>query len=118
LIIRHRDALRRDPAALESLIRDPSIIRLVHQMLCRSIEAGASDLHVEPTGDALRVRARIDGSMRVRHTLPPTAAGTILARVKAMAALPVQPRAPPRPAPIGDGLASGARRHLRWRLAP
>jgi len=118
LINRNRDALQRDPGALESIIRDPLIIRLVQQILCRAIEAGASDLHIEPTGDVLRVRARIDGAMRVRHTLPPAAAGPIIARVKAMADLPIKPSPVPLDARIGYDLVWGRGIDLRFSAVP
>src|SRR5262249_1187288 len=95
LMNRNRDAVRRDPGALESIIRDPIIIRLVQQILARAVEAGASDVHIEPTGDALRVRVRVDGAMRVEHTLPPNATGPIVARLKAMAELPLPASTPP-----------------------
>ena len=66
LINRNRDAMHRDPRALEQVIREPVIIRLVQQMICRGVETGASDMHVEPTEEGLRVRARVDGAMRHR----------------------------------------------------
>jgi type IV pilus assembly protein PilB len=118
LINRNRDALLRDPAALEPIIRDPHIIRLVQQILCRAIEGGASDVHLEPTGDVLRVRARIDGAMRVRHTLPQIAAGPIIARVKAMADLPIQPSPVPLDARIGYELVWGRGIDLRFSAVP
>ncbi len=118
LINRSRDALLRDPGALEGLIRDPAIIRLVQQILCRAIESGASDVHVEPTGDGLRVRARVDGAMRVCHLLPPAAAAPIVARVKAMADLPIQASPLPLDARIGYDLAWGRGIDLRLSAVP
>jgi type IV pilus assembly protein PilB len=118
LINRHRDALQRDPGTLEAMIRDPFVIRLVQQILCRAIEAGASDVHLEPTGDVLRVRARIDGAMRMRHTLPPAVAGPIIARVKAMADLPIQPSQVPLDARIGYDLVWGRGIDLRVSAVP
>ena len=69
LVNRNRDLLIRGDSVLLELIRDPVIIRLVQQMLCRAVETGASDLHVEPAEHELRVRARIDGSLRVLRSL-------------------------------------------------
>ena len=85
LINRSRDALGRGTDALETLVRDPHIIRLVHQMLCRVIDLDSSDIHIEPFENTLRVRARVDGSMRTLWTLGPAAALPIVARLKAMA---------------------------------
>jgi type IV pilus assembly protein PilB len=118
LINRHRDAIQRDERALESLIREPIIIRLVQQILCRAIESGASDVHVEPTGDGLRVRARVDGSIRVMHTLPPNAAIPIVARLKAMADQPIHTSKTPIDARIGYDLVWGRGIDLRFSAVP
>src|SRR5262249_55567561 len=45
LMNRNRDAVLRDPNALENIIRDPIVIRLVQQILARAVEASASDIH-------------------------------------------------------------------------
>jgi type IV pilus assembly protein PilB len=118
LMNRNRDAVLRDPRALETIARDPIVIRLVQQMLARAVEAGASDVHIEPTGDALRVRVRVDGAMRVAHTLPMNAAPPIVARLKAMAELPIEPAAAPLDARIGYDVVWGRGIDLRFSLVP
>jgi type IV pilus assembly protein PilB len=120
LINRNRDAIARDRdgKAIENLVRDPAIIRLVQQVLCRAIETGASDIHIEPTGDQLRIRTRVDGSMRVIDTLPAAAGVPILARLKAMAELPIGPAAMPLDARIGYDLVLGRGVDLRFSLVP
>jgi type IV pilus assembly protein PilB len=118
LINRNRDAVLRDAKAIENLVRDPAIIRLVQQILCRAIESNASDVHIEPTGDQLRIRTRVDGSMRVVQTLPATAAVPILARIKAMAELPLAPAVTPLDARIGYDLVLGRGIDLRFSLVP
>ena len=40
---------------------DAPVIRLVNQMISQSVKAGASDIHIEPFQDELKVRYRIDG---------------------------------------------------------
>ncbi len=118
LINRNRDAILRDPKAIENLVRDPAIIRLVQQVLCRAIESGASDVHIEPTGEQLRIRIRVDGSMRVVQTLPASAAVPILSRIKAMAELPLGPATTPLDARIGYDLVLGRAIDLRFSLVP
>jgi type II secretory ATPase GspE/PulE/Tfp pilus assembly ATPase PilB-like protein len=100
------------------MIREPVIVRLVHQLLCRAIEAGASDVHVEPIGDALRIRARIDGAMRVYQTLPLAAAAPVTARLKAMADLPITASSTPLDARIGYNLVWGRGIDLRFSAVP
>jgi type IV pilus assembly protein PilB len=118
LVNRSRDALLRDPAALESLVREPILIRLVQQILCRAVEAGASDVHVEPMTAGLQVRARIDGTLRLLHTLPAAATVPIVGRIKAMAELPIHAASEPLDARIGCELAWGRAIELRFSLIP
>ena len=118
LINRNRDAMLRGPAAIEALIREPAIIRLVHQMICRAIAVGASDIHVEPLGDRLRIRLRVDGAMRTTWTLPAPAAWPVVARLKAMAELPVERSATPLDGRISYDLIWGREVDFRFSLVP
>ena len=118
LMNRNRDAVLRDANALEQIVRDPIIIRLVQQILARAVESGASDVHIEPVGDALRIRVRIDGAMRVAHVLPPNATSPVVARLKAMAELPIQTSTAPQDARIGYDIVWGRGIDLRFSLVP
>ncbi len=118
LVNRNRDVLARGEALLLELIRDPLIIRLVQQILCRAVEAGASDLHLEPAEHELRVRARIDGSLRVLHRFPPAMALPIVSRLKAMAEVPVTAAGAPIDSHIGYNLVWGRAVDLRFSLVP
>jgi type IV pilus assembly protein PilB len=118
LINRQRDAIGRDPAMLEAIIREPAVIRLVQQILARAVECGASDIHVESVGDGLRVRLRVDGAMRVVHSLPATAAVPVLARLKAMADLPIGRSDVPLDSRIGYDIVWGRGVDLRFSLVP
>ncbi|HJN45330.1 MAG: ATPase, T2SS/T4P/T4SS family [Vicinamibacterales bacterium] len=118
LISRNNDALQREPSTLEAIIRNPCIIRLVQQILCRAVTAGASDVHFEPTGDELKVRVRVDGALRTQHTLPSSAAIPLGARLKAMANVPIQLATEPLDARIGYDLVWGRGIDLRFSLVP
>jgi type IV pilus assembly protein PilB len=118
LVNRSRDAVARGGAALEQLIREPALLRLVHQMICRAVAANASDIHVEPLGDRLRVRARLDGSLRTLWTLPPAAGLPVVARLKAMADLPIEPASTPLDSRISYDLIWGRQVDFRFSLVP
>ncbi|MCX5637744.1 MAG: GspE/PulE family protein [Planctomycetota bacterium] len=45
----------------ESKVREASVIKLVNQLLADAISTGATDIHIEPYEDDLKVRYRIDG---------------------------------------------------------
>src|SRR3989338_7717728 len=46
---------------LERMAEDASVIRLVNQLLLEAYKARASDVHIEPFRDELRIRYRVDG---------------------------------------------------------
>jgi type IV pilus assembly protein PilB len=115
---RTRDSLGSVAQGLELLAREPVIIRLVHQIIARSVEEGASDIHVEPSEGRLRVRARVDGALRVLHDLPPSVILSVGARLKAMADVPLTAAAAPIDARIGYDLVWGRPVDLRFSLVP
>src|SRR4029079_9342204 len=53
-----------DDTDLDSAAEDASIIRFVNQVLRDAIELRASDVHLEPFEDELRIRYRIDGVLQ------------------------------------------------------
>ncbi|MGB7160858.1 MAG: GspE/PulE family protein [Tepidisphaeraceae bacterium] len=55
------DADKEDDLDLANAAQDASIIRFVNQILTEAIESRATDVHIEPFEDALRLRYRIDG---------------------------------------------------------
>src|SRR4051812_49203815 len=55
------DAREDEDLDLANAAQDASIIRFVNQILTEAIESRATDVHIEPYEDALRLRYRIDG---------------------------------------------------------
>ena len=64
-----------------------SAIDNVQRLLERAAEIGASDLHIEPEGDCVTVRARRDGVLAPLETLPAEIGPRIVGRLKALADL-------------------------------
>ena len=58
-----------DVAHLRDMASEVPVIRLVNQMLVRALESRASDVHIEPFENQLKVRYRIDGDLVTVHTL-------------------------------------------------
>ena len=72
---------------LEAMAEDASIVRFVNQILSEAIKEKASDIHLEPFADALRVRFRIDGVL-YEINIPDTIKyfhPAIVSRIKIMA---------------------------------
>jgi general secretion pathway protein E len=85
-----------DVEHLRDMASEAPVIRLVNQILSRAVEQRASDIHVEPFENELRVRYRIDG---VLHDVdPPSRALTaaIISRIKLMAKLNIAERRLPQ----------------------
>jgi type II secretory ATPase GspE/PulE/Tfp pilus assembly ATPase PilB-like protein len=64
------------------------IATLVNYILLDSVEAGASDIHIEPWEGALVVRIRVNGQLKILDYLPLDLADKIAGRIKVMADLP------------------------------
>jgi type IV pilus assembly protein PilB len=77
-------------------VNDPAVIRLVHLVLTQAVKQGASDIHVEPSEHALRIRYRIDGVLREVSQPPKDLQAMIAARIKIMANLNISEKRLPQ----------------------
>jgi type IV pilus assembly protein PilB len=80
---------------------DAPVVRLVHQLVGQAVEEGASDLHISPDGQGLRVRFRIDGVMRDVTSVPRRMAAGVVSRMKIMAELDIAERRIPQDGRVG-----------------
>jgi len=62
----------------------PPVIRLVQAILMGAINAGASDIHLEPHKPEMRIRYRIDGDLQQVMTIPSHIEEAVVARIKVM----------------------------------
>lgn len=69
-----------------ALSDEPNVVA-VNQLIITAIEAGASDLHLNPDEQELRVRLRIDGVLQPRDDMPLAAHAGIVQRLKVMGKL-------------------------------
>ena len=72
------------------------IVRLVNLMITEAVQLRASDIHVEPFEDRVRIRYRIDGVLHERDTLPRRQLGAILSRIKILARIDIAERRRPQ----------------------
>lgn len=73
-----------------------SVIQAVAKILIKAYQDGASDIHVEPSENDLRIRFRIDGVLRTFVTLPLFVTQAITARLKVMSSLNIAERRMPQ----------------------
>jgi type IV pilus assembly protein PilB len=68
------------------------IVRLVHLLITEAVQLRASDIHIEPFEDRIRIRYRIDGVLVERDNPPRRLLGAILSRIKILAKLDIAER--------------------------
>jgi len=83
-------------AAEEEEDEDAPIIRLVHTMLEEALRARASDVHVEPMADRVRIRFRVDGICHEAKSLPKDIQGAVISRLKIMAGMDIAEKRKPQ----------------------
>src|SRR5688572_17129213 len=67
----------------------PPVVAVVDHIFNTAVRVGASDIHIEPTPDSVRVRGRVDGVLRELLTLPQHTLPAIVSRIKVMAGLDI-----------------------------
>jgi type IV pilus assembly protein PilB len=72
------------------------IVRLVDVIFKDAAASHASDIHIEPQSNALRIRFRIDGVLRDVMTVPRSAAPAVASRIKIVAGLDIAERRKPQ----------------------
>ncbi|OGQ47616.1 MAG: hypothetical protein A2W63_00755 [Deltaproteobacteria bacterium RIFCSPLOWO2_02_44_9] len=70
------------PEKLERIASEASVIQLVNLMISQSVMERASDIHIEPDEDTLRVRMRIDGVLHEMSNLSLKLHPAVASRVK------------------------------------
>jgi type IV pilus assembly protein PilB len=82
-------------------------IRLVGSILRRAAGDGASDIHLEPRGEELTVRFRVDGVLREVMSVPAALQGGVVARLKVLASLDIAERRLPQDGRFSATLEDG-----------
>ncbi len=85
-----------DVEHLRDLASEAPVIRLVNLILQRAVEARASDIHIEPFENRLKVRYRIDGVLQEVEAPPARSTAAVISRVKIMAKLNIAERRLPQ----------------------
>jgi len=85
-----------DVEHLRDLASEAPVIRLVNLILQRAVEARASDIHIEPFENRLKVRYRIDGVLQEVEAPPASSTAAVISRVKIMARLNIAERRLPQ----------------------
>ncbi|HET7843292.1 MAG TPA: type II secretion system ATPase GspE [Xanthomonadales bacterium] len=85
-----------DVEHLRDLASEAPVIRLVNLIIQRAVESRASDIHVEPFENRLKVRYRIDGVLEEVESPPSSSTAAVISRIKIMAKLNIAERRLPQ----------------------
>lgn len=84
-----------DSSQIAQIITDAPIAKIVSTILEYAVNSRASDVHIEPEEDRLRVRYRIDGILYDKLSLPRNVQDSLISRIKILAELKIdEHRAP------------------------
>jgi type IV pilus assembly protein PilB len=81
---------------LQEIVEEPPVIKLVNMMVIEAVRQGASDIHIEPEEDTLKIRFRIDGLLHERTGPPKYLQSAVISRIKVMADLDISERRTPQ----------------------
>lgn len=91
-----REEEEEDVGHLKDLASEAPIIKLVNLFISRAVESRASDIHIEPFEDELKVRYRIDGVLHDIESAPKKLQAAVVSRIKIMAKLNIAERRLPQ----------------------
>jgi len=93
-----RDGLRREADQLEAAQanEEAPVVRVVQMIITQALRDRASDIHIEPAGDRVRVRFRIDGALTDVLDLPGSIGPAIVSRVKILGGMNIVERRRPQ----------------------
>lgn len=90
------DPTEQDVERLRDLASEAPVIRLVNQLIARAVETRASDVHLEPFEDRLRVRYRYDGVLHEVEAPSGQLQAAVISRIKIMSRLDIAERRLPQ----------------------
>jgi type IV pilus assembly protein PilB len=90
--------------SIDVVSEDAPIVRLCNRIITEAVKMRASDIHIEPMEDRVRLRYRIDGVCMERDNLPKRMQNSLLSRVKLMAGVNIAERRVPQDGRIRLGV--------------
>ena len=89
------DTIAVERAGIEVIADDSPVAKALNLLVEEAVKSRASDVHIEPEVDKLRVRYRIDGILHEVTSLPISAHGPLISRIKILANMNIaDPRRP------------------------
>ena len=81
---------------LTKLSEDAPVVKLSNTIISQAVKEGASDIHIEPQGDNIRIRYRCDGILRDVMSVPRNLQAGLTSRIKIISGLDISERRVPQ----------------------
>ena len=79
-----------------ALVEDAPVTKIVAVIIRHAIDGSASDIHIEPTGERIRVRFRVDGALFTSLYLPANIHDAVVGRIKIITSLKLDEKRMPQ----------------------
>lgn len=110
--VRFHGSVDREGTADRAAAQQPDVVDLVSKIVVEGIDRFASDIHIEPDREHLKVRYRVDGRLEYRAgKIPMSVHAAIISRIKVLASLDIAERRLPQ-----DGRLSLSLRERQYDL--
>ena len=90
------EAVRRIETVTEAVADDAPVVQVVNLIVAQGVRDRASDIHIEPHAERVRVRFRIDGALHDVLALPEAMAPALVSRLKIMSGMNIVERRRPQ----------------------
>lgn len=95
-----------EDASIKTLVQDSPISRALSTILEYAVKSRASDIHVEPLEDTLKIRCRVDGVLREIMQLPKSIEPALVSRIKILSNLKIDEHRVPQDGQFGIKVAN------------
>lgn len=89
VVAKQRDSAKAESKNIRSIVQDSPISKALTTILDFAARSRASDIHIEPLEDALRIRCRVDGVLREIMRLPKSTEPPLVSRIKILSNLKI-----------------------------
>ena len=81
---------------LKELASEAPVVNLVNSLITKALQLGSSDLHIEPSGQIVKARARVDGVLRDLEYIANTMSLAVISRIKILSAMDIAEKRRPQ----------------------
>lgn len=81
---------------LKELASEAPVVNLVNSLITKALQLGASDLHIEPSANIFKARARVDGVLRDLEYIPGAMSLAVISRIKILSSMDIAEKRRPQ----------------------